>query len=133
MEHQFDDTYVDMSGVGFGADVSAAILAGGTWYVSDAVYNTGNVISGTYSPPVVLPLAGATWTVLGDVDAAPGVTFGSAGVPSGSITGVGLVATFVQRQSVNFDYVQITGVPEPTSLGLLACGALALMARRQKK
>ncbi len=131
MEHQFDDTYVDMSGVGSGADVQVAIQAGGTWYVSDDVFNTGNVISTTYTPHV-LSLAGATWSELGDVDAAPGVTFGSAGVPSGSITGVGLVGTFVQRQSVNFDFVEISGVPEPSSLGLFALSGLGLMARRRK-
>ena len=46
---------------------------------------------------------------------------------------VGLVATFVQRQSVNFDYVEISGIPEPTSLGLVACGGLGLLARRRRR
>lgn len=133
MEHQFNDDFSSGSGTGSGADVSAAIRAGGVWYVSDAVYNTGNVESGTYSPPSVLSLAGATWSVLDGVDGAPGVSYGSAGVPVGDITGVGLVATFVQRQSVNFDYVDVTGIPEPTSLGLAACCGLGLLVRRQRQ
>jgi hypothetical protein len=132
LERQFDDAFADISGSGLGADVSAAIQAGGTWYVSDQSFNTGNVTSGAYSPPSVQNIAGATWTVLDGVDGLPGVSYGAAGVPAGSITGVGLVVTSVQRQTVNFDYVEISGVPEPTSLGLLVCGGLGLLVRRRK-
>jgi hypothetical protein len=131
MEHQFSDTFVDQSGTGSGADVQAAIQAGGQWYVSDQAFNTGNVISGTYSPPSVQNLAGATWSLLDGVDGLPGVSIGAAGVPADSITGIGLVVTSVQRQSINFDYVEISGVPEPATLGLCACAGLGLLVRRR--
>ncbi len=134
MEHQFNDDFSDGNGTGFGADLSPAIQVGGQWYVADAFYNTGNVESGTYSSPVVFSLTGATWSAIDGIDGLPGVSYGaSVPTPVGSITGAGLVATFVQRQSINFDYYVISaGVPEPASLGLAGCGALALLGFRKR-
>jgi hypothetical protein len=132
MEHQFNDDFSSGSGTGTGANLRAAIQVGGQWYASNTVFNTGNVESTTYSPPAVLPVAGATWVALGGIDGAPGVTLGSPAIPLGSITGVGVVGTFVQRQSVNIDYVDISAVPEPTSLGLFACAGLGLLLRRRR-
>jgi len=73
--------------------------------------------------------------LVGDVDGTGGVTLGAApgSALSGNITGVGLVSTFHQYQSANFDFVEITAVPEPMSAGLLGCGLIGLAAYRRRR
>jgi hypothetical protein len=139
LESQFDDAFGEATGTGTGVDVRPAIQVGGQWYAAATSISTGNAdnttTSGTFSAQSVpINPTAANWVLVNGVDATGGVTLGAAPGAnlSGNITGVGLVSTFHQYQTVNFDYVEITGVPEPTSLGL-AAGAIACAAASRRR
>lgn len=135
LERQFDDGFGDASGTGTGPDVRPAVLIGGQWYASAAAVSTGNVTSAAYTAhSLAFNAAAANWVLVGGVDGSGGVTLGAAPGAnlSGDIAGVGLVSTFHQYQTVNFDYFEVSGVPEPASLGLAALGVLAAAAVRRR-
>ena len=141
LESQFDDAFAEATGTGTGVDVRPAVLIGGQWYASAVPTNTGNAdnttTGGTFaSQSLTFNTAAANWVLVSGVDAAGGVTLGAApgSALSGNITGVGLVSTFHQYQTVNFDFVEVATVPEPASLSLTAAaliGAATLRRRRR--
>ncbi len=139
LESQFDDSFGEGTGTGTGVDVRPAVQIGGQWYAAATSVSTGNAdnttTGGTFATQsLAFNGAAANWVTLGDVDGANGVTLGAApgSALSGNITGVGLVSTFHQYQTVNFDYVEVTGVPEPASMALAAGAALVLAASRRR-
>lgn len=139
LENQFDDSFGEGTGTGTGVDVRPAIQIAGQWYAAATSVSTGNAdnttTGGTFTTQSI-PFNGAAanWVTLGDVDGANGVTLGAAPGAnlSGNITGVGLVSTFHQYQTVNFDYFEVVGVPEPASLALAAGAALVLAASQRR-
>ncbi len=140
LENQFDDAFGEGTGTGTGVDVRPAVQIGGQWYAAATAVSTGNLdnttTGGTYTPQsLAFDPAAANWLLVSDVDGADGVTLGAAPGSdlSGNITGVGLVSSFHQYQTVNFDYLEVSAVPEPASAGLLAVGAwsAALLRRRR--
>jgi hypothetical protein len=136
LERQFTDSFADASGTGNGPDVRPAIRVGGQWYAAAAAVSTGNVTSMTFAAQSTpISTAAANWLLVNDVDGTGGVTLGAApgSALSGNITGVGLVSTFHQYQTVNFDYVEISGVPEPASWGLIAAAAIGAAAGRRRR
>jgi hypothetical protein len=140
LENQFDDAFGEGTGTGTGVDVRPAIQIGGVWYAAATAVSTGNedntTTGGTFTTQsLAFNGAAANWVTVGDVDGMNGVTLGAAPGSdlAGNITGVGLVSTFHQYQTVNFDYLEVTGVPEPGSLGLLALAALAAGAIRRRR
>jgi hypothetical protein len=140
LENQFDDAFAEATGTGTGVDVRPAVQIGGQWYAAAAAASTGNAdnttTGGTFADQSLAFNAGAAnWVLVEGVDGVDGVTLGAApGADlAGNITGVGLVSTFHQYQTVNFDFVEVSGVPEPASLGLLACGAASAAAFRRRR
>lgn len=136
LEHQFDDSFVDMSGTGTGVGMRVALQLGGQWYVSNSSISSGNIISGDWTLNTVpFDPAAANWRLLDNVDGSPGVTFGvAAGADlTGDITGVGLVSTFAQYQTLNINYLEITGVPEPATFALAVCGVVGTLLRSRKR
>jgi hypothetical protein len=135
LENQFDDSFGEGSGTGTGVDARPAVLIGGQWYASATPISTGNVEGAFVTNSLAFDGAAANWVLVNDVDGANGVTLGAApgGNLSGNITGVGLVSTFYQFQTVNYDFLEVTSVPEPMSAGLLACAVIGLAARRRRR
>ena len=136
LERQFDDAFADASGTGTPVDVRIALRVGGQWYASANATSSGNTVSTTWTPQsFAFNPAAANWLLLGGVDATPGVTLGAnpGSNLSGTITGAGFVSSFKQRQTINYNFLDISGVPEPTSLGLMACAALGFAAIRRKR
>jgi hypothetical protein len=135
LENQFDDAFGEGSGTGTGVDVRPAVQIAGVWYASATPVSTGNVEGAFVTNSLVFNGAAANWVLVSDVDATAGVTLGAApgSALSGNITGVGLVSTFHQYQTVNFDFVEVTSVPEPMSAGLLGCGLIGLAACRRRR
>lgn len=134
LERQFNDDFTSGSGTGTGVITRLALQLGGQWYVSAASFNSGNVESADWTlRSLAFDPTDGNWRVLNDVDGAPGVSLGAgAGFDlTGSVTGVGLVSTFNRYQTINYNFVEIAGVPEPTTFGLLACGAAGLFACRR--
>jgi PEP-CTERM motif len=92
-------------------------IAGGNWYVSNGVFDTGTVGAGSqgnFDPQALLyNPAKANWLNLTiGATAVDGVTIGSAPASdlSGNITGIGFVASFVIQSTVHIDYVDV-GIP----------------------
>lgn len=116
LENQQDDSDTDTMGTP--VDVRLAVEVGGRWYASKAVYATTPAGVTNNGPWDVRSLAfdpaAGNWLELklGDSGAELGAAPTSA--LSGDLTGVGFVATFSQRQTVNFNFLEISGVPEPT-------------------
>jgi hypothetical protein len=135
VEHQYDDSFAEASGTGTGVDVRAAVLIAGQWYASATPLSTGNVSGGPFvTSSQAFDAAAANWVLLADVDGAGGVTLGAApgSALSGNITGVGMVSTFHQYQTANFDFFEVSAIPEPASMALAACGALAMAVFRRR-
>jgi len=139
LENQFDDSFGEGTGTGTGVDVRPAVQIGGQWYAAATSVSTGNAdnttTGGTFATQsMAFNGAAANWVTVGGVDGTGGVTLGAApgSALSGNITGVGLVSTFHQYQTVNFDFVEVTGVPEPTSMALAAGAVLVMAASRRR-
>lgn len=134
LENQFDDAFGEGSGSGVGVDVRPAILIGGQWYASATPVSTGNVEGPFVTNSLVFNSAASNWVLVNDVDGTSGVTLGAApgGSLSGNISGVGLLSTFHQYQTANFDFLEVTAVPEPVSAGLLVAGLVGLAHRRRR-
>jgi hypothetical protein len=62
---------------------------------------------------------------------APLANLGGTTVPQGDVNMVGFIANF--SGSMEFDVVNISPVPEPASIGLLAAGGMALLSRRRRR
>jgi hypothetical protein len=140
LENQFDDSFAEATGTGTGVDVRPAVQIGGQWYAAAASVSTGNAdnttTGGTFAnQSLAFNAAAANWVTVGGVDGTGGVTLGAAPGSdlSGNITGLGLVSTFHQYQTVNFDFLEVTGVPEPASLGLVVWGAASAAAFRRRR
>lgn len=140
LENQFDDSWGEATGTGTGVDVRPAIQVGGVWYAAATSVSTGNLDNTTTGGTFVtnsMPVgaSAASWVLIEGIDGANGVTLGAAAGASlsGDITGVGLVSTFHQYQTVNFDFVEISQIPEPASLALAACGVTALSLARRRR
>jgi hypothetical protein len=140
LENQFDDSFGEGTGTGTGVDVRPAIQVGGVWYAAATSVSTGNADNTTTGGAFVtnsmaVDTAAANWVHVEGVDGADGVTLGAAAGASlsGDITGVGLVSTFHQYQTVNYDWVEVSQIPEPASLALVACGAIGLVHVRRRR
>ena len=135
LERQFNDDFTSASGSGVGVVSRFALQLGGQWYVSAASFNSGNVESADWTlRSLAFDPTDGNWRVLNGVDGAPGVSLGAgAGFDlTGNVMGVGLVSTFNRYQTINYNFVEISGIPEPTTFGLLSCGAIGLLARRRR-
>jgi hypothetical protein len=106
------------NGSNFPVHVRVAVqTAGGNWYASNGVFDTGTVgqgAQGNFDPQLLLynPLK-ANWRdlTIGAV-AADGVTIGAQPAVdlTGNITGVGFIASFDIQSTVHIDFVDI-GIP----------------------
>ncbi len=95
----------------------AVQTAGGNWYASNGIFDTGTVgqgSQGNYDPQALLyNPAKANWLNLTlGATAAEGVTIGATPALdlTGNITGVGFVASFVAQSTVHIDFVDV-GIP----------------------
>jgi hypothetical protein len=136
LENQYTDTWGEATGTGSGVDGRPAVLIGGQWYASATPVNTGNIESATFvTNSLAFDAAAANWVLVNDVDGTGGVTFGPApgSALSGNITGVGLISTFYQFQTVNYDFLEVTAIPEPVSAELFGCSMFGLVAYRRRQ
>ena len=117
LENQQDGSETDVTGTP--VDIRLAVEVGGKWYASRFVYATtpagvGNsgpwdVRSATFNP------AADNWLELKLGDSGAELGAAPSSDLSGDVTGIGFVATFSQRQTVNFNFLEVAGVPEPTA------------------
>ena len=95
----------------------AVQTTGGSWYASNAVFDTGTVGAGSqgnFDPQQLLysPVKTNWLNLTIGATAADGVTIGAAPASNltGNITGVGFIGSFVQQSTVHIDFVDI-GIP----------------------
>jgi hypothetical protein len=141
---------------GTGTSTNGGTYSAGKFYSTNgqtaagfaATATTGNYQTYTYSATAanwdLLNFTPSTTTGTPTVDSPGTVTtagtlsLGTAATSnlSGNITGVGLFTETAPAGNVRFDQFLISGtlssVPEPASMCLLACGSLAILARRRR-
>jgi hypothetical protein len=117
LENQQDGNETDVTGTP--VDIRLAVEVGGKWYASKAVYVTTPAGVGNGGPWDVRNAkfnpAADNWLELKLSDSGAELGASPSSNLSGDLTGVGFVATFSQPQTVNFNFLEIAGVPESAS------------------
>jgi hypothetical protein len=121
---------MSMANASLSEDIQIAVKVGGSWYVSQEVFN--NSSAGVWQHGISLDVQSAAWNNLTFVPGATLVEGTAAGALSGTVQAVGLFdASAGDGGKVRIDNFTVETIPEPATAGLFAISAgLVMLLRR---